>query len=85
MPQLLPEPYGVKPLTTTPVVVKDESATLKQYPELYVAGEEPLAADRICTKCTGVIADALGRDCSEIKTTKSAATQIQTLVHGGFA
>ena len=32
MTQLLPEPYGTKPLTTTPVVVKDESATLKAYP-----------------------------------------------------
>jgi ribonuclease Z len=47
MADLLPEPYGTKPLTTTPVVVKDESATLKEYPELYVAGSEPLAADEM--------------------------------------
>jgi ribonuclease Z len=47
MTQLLPEPYGSKPLTTTPVVVKDESATLKEYPELYVAGSEELATDEM--------------------------------------
>jgi len=47
MAQLLPEPYGTKPLTNTPVVVKDESATLREYPELYVAGSEPLAADEM--------------------------------------
>ena len=34
MSELLPEPYGTKPLTTSPVVVKDASATLKEYPEL---------------------------------------------------
>jgi ribonuclease Z len=47
MAALLPEPYGTKPLTTTPVVVKDESATLKAYPELYVAGSEPLGTDEM--------------------------------------
>jgi len=43
----LPEPYGTQPLTTTPVVVKDASAELKVYPELYVAGSEPLGPDEM--------------------------------------
>jgi len=47
MAPLLPEPYGAKPLTNTPIVVKDQSATLKQYPELYVAGSEPLGPDEM--------------------------------------
>ncbi|MGD8486173.1 MAG: hypothetical protein PVH07_05990, partial [Chloroflexota bacterium] len=45
--EMLAEPYGTEPLTTTPLVVKDESATLKTYPDLYVAGSEPLAADEM--------------------------------------
>jgi len=45
--ELLPEPYGTLPLTTTRVVVKDDSASLKQYPELYVAGSEPLTGDEM--------------------------------------
>jgi len=44
---LLPEPYGTQPLTTTRVVVKDDSATLKQYPDLYVAGSEALGSDEM--------------------------------------
>lgn len=47
MAELLPEPYATMPLTSTPVVVKDDSAPLKEYPELYVGGEEPLAADEM--------------------------------------
>lgn len=39
----LPEPYGTEPLTTEPVVVKDDGAKLKEYPRLYAAGTEPLA------------------------------------------
>ena len=37
-----PEPYSGMPLTTHPVVVKKESAQLKAYPSLYVAGAEAL-------------------------------------------
>jgi ribonuclease Z len=47
MAALLPEPYGKEPLTHDRVVVKDASATLKQYPDLYVSGSEPLAADEM--------------------------------------
>jgi len=43
----LPEPFGTEPLTTDRVVVKDSSAKLKEYPHLYVAGSEPLAADEM--------------------------------------
>ena len=37
-----PEPYTGVPLSTDPVVVKDESADLKTYPAMYVAGAEDL-------------------------------------------
>ena len=47
MMELLPEPYGTLPLTTSRVVVKDDSASLKQYPELYVAGSESLTGDEM--------------------------------------
>ncbi len=40
----LPEPFGTEPLTNDRVVVKDASATLKEYPHLYVAGSEPVTA-----------------------------------------
>ena len=40
---VLPEPFGTEPLTDTRVVVKDETATLKEYPHVYHAGSEPLA------------------------------------------
>ena len=43
----LPEPYGKEPLTHDRVVVKDSSVTLRQYPDLYVAGSEPLAVDEM--------------------------------------
>ena len=47
MAELLPEPYGKEPLTHDRVVVKDASAILKQYPDVYVSGSEPLAADEM--------------------------------------
>ena len=47
MTTLLPEPFGKEPLTHDRVVVKDASATLKQYPGLYAAGSESLAADEM--------------------------------------
>jgi hypothetical protein len=31
MAQLLPEPHGTEPLTRTPLIVRDESATLKTF------------------------------------------------------
>ncbi|MCI0815260.1 MAG: hypothetical protein J4N71_09325 [Chloroflexi bacterium] len=47
MSELLPEPYGIEPLTTQRVVVKDSQAKLKDYPHLYTAGSEPLAVEEI--------------------------------------
>jgi len=43
----LPEPFGTEPLTDNRVVVKDASATLKEYPHVYAAGMEPLADDEM--------------------------------------
>ena len=43
----LPEPFGTEPLTNQRVVVKDASATLQDYPHVYFAGQEPLAADEM--------------------------------------
>ena len=43
----LPEPYGTEPLTTERVVVKDSQAKLKEYPDLYAAGSEPLAEEEM--------------------------------------
>ena len=42
MNEKLPEPYGTEPLTTEPVVVKNESAKRKEYPRLYAVGTESL-------------------------------------------
>jgi ribonuclease Z len=47
MSALLPEPFGTLPLTNDRVVVKDTSATLAEYPEVYFAGREPLADDEM--------------------------------------
>ena len=44
---LLPEPFGKEPLTDRRVVVKDETATLREYPHLYHAGTEPLATEEM--------------------------------------
>jgi ribonuclease Z len=38
-----PTPLSGKPITKTPVIVKKEGVTLKQYPEHYIPGREPLA------------------------------------------
>ena len=43
----LPQPYGTQPLTTTPVVIKQEGANRKEYPDVYVAGSEPLGDDEM--------------------------------------
>ena len=44
---VLPEPFGKDPLTDRRVVVKDETASLREYPHLYHAGTEPLATDEM--------------------------------------
>ena len=49
----LPEPFGTEPLTTTRVVVRDSAAELKQYPNLYETGTEPLAAEEIRVTALG--------------------------------
>ena len=43
MAELLPEAYSGEPLTTHRVVVKDDTAELRDYPTKYVAGAEDLA------------------------------------------
>ena len=48
-----PEPYQSIPLTTDPVIVKDESADLKQYPEKFVAGSEELDESEIRVTALG--------------------------------
>ena len=48
-----PEPYQGVPLTTNPVVVKDDSADLKQYPTKHVAGSEDLDRDEIRVTALG--------------------------------
>jgi ribonuclease Z len=53
MTAILPEPFGTEPLTADRVVVKDASATLKRYPDLCVAGSEPLAADEMRISALG--------------------------------
>ena len=53
MSDQLPEPYQGKPLTTDSVIVKDESAELKTYPEVFVAGSEELAVGEIRVTALG--------------------------------
>ena len=38
-----PTPLSGKPITKTPVIAKKEGVTLKDYPEHYIPGKEPLA------------------------------------------
>ena len=49
----LPEPYQGAPLTTDPVVVKDDSADLKDYPARFVAGAEELDEEEIRVTALG--------------------------------
>jgi ribonuclease Z len=49
----LPEPYQGAPLTTDPVVVKDDSDELKEYPARFVAGSEELAEVEIRVTALG--------------------------------
>ncbi|MCG8531327.1 MAG: MBL fold metallo-hydrolase [Desulfovibrionales bacterium] len=48
-----PLPLTGKVLTKTPIVVKDSSAKLKQYPTLYFPGEETLDANEMRIVCIG--------------------------------
>ncbi len=53
MAEILPEPYQGKPLTTDPVVVKDDAADLKEYPTSFIAGAEDLAEAEIRVTALG--------------------------------
>jgi ribonuclease Z len=53
MSEQLPEPYQGKPLTTDPVVVKDDAADLKEYPARFIAGAEDLAEAEIRVTALG--------------------------------
>jgi len=53
MAELLPEPYTGEPLTTHPVVVRDASAKLKDYPVKYAAGSEDLDTAEIRVTALG--------------------------------
>ena len=48
-----PLPLTGKVLTKTPIVVKDKEAKLKNYPDIYIPGKEPLAANEMRIICTG--------------------------------
>ena len=52
-PDGFPLPITGSPLTKTPVVVKQDSIELKQYPETFIPGEEELGADEIRLTCIG--------------------------------
>jgi ribonuclease Z len=52
-PRGLPLPVTGRALTSDPVVVKDEGAELRQYPEIFRPGEEELGADEIRLTCCG--------------------------------
>ena len=49
----LPLPVTGRALTSDPVVVKDDGAELKQYPEIYRPGEEELGEDEMRLTCCG--------------------------------
>jgi ribonuclease Z len=42
-----PTPLSGKPITKTPVIIKTEGVTLREYPEYYIPGKEPLADDEM--------------------------------------
>ena len=52
-PDGYPYPITGKPITTTPVVVKQEGVPLKEYPETFIPGQEELGADEIRLTCIG--------------------------------
>lgn len=49
----LPEPYAGAPLTTAPLVVKRDQATLTEYPERYTPGSEDLRTDELRVTALG--------------------------------
>ena len=49
----LPEPFGIEPLTSNGVVVKDSSAELKVYPDLYETGTEALDTEELRVTALG--------------------------------
>ena len=49
----LPEPFGTEPLTHHRVVVKDSTAELKQYPNLYETGTEDLVEEELRVTALG--------------------------------
>ena len=50
-----PTPLSGRPITKTPVIVKKESASLKKYPEHYIPGKEPLAANEMRVTILGSV------------------------------
>ncbi len=52
-PDGYPVPLCGKPLTKTPVVVKQEGATLKRYPKHFVPEQEELAANEMRITAVG--------------------------------
>ena len=75
--EILPEPYGTKPLTSTQVIVKDDSAELKKYPELYEAGSEPVADNemRITALGTGY-PSRRGQGCGQPRSRQRVGTVV---------
>ena len=47
MSEILPEPFGIEPLTVNRVVVKDSTVELREYPHTYTTGTEDLAREEI--------------------------------------
>jgi hypothetical protein len=52
-PDGFPLPLTSRPLTKTPVVVKQEGVELKAYPEAFIPGQEELGQDEIRLTCIG--------------------------------
>jgi hypothetical protein len=52
-PGARPLPLTGRPLTDTPVVVKNDRAALRAYPEVCISSKEPLAEDEMRLICTG--------------------------------
>ena len=48
-----PLPLTGKPLTETPVVVKQEGVPLKEYPEVFIPMQEQLVEDEMRLTCIG--------------------------------
>ncbi len=52
-PDGFPLPLTGRPLTKTPVVVKQEGVELKQYPETFIPRQEELGENEIRLTCCG--------------------------------